>query len=183
MSWFITAIVALLLIKTRRELKALRQRHSALKVLSQHSSGGSDDRAAGMAAGAADTPDPGLQASRDLVILRLQLSRMREADALPEELYRKIVGQIDACWAAGDQHMQPQPGSDAWWQSCDAGWYTLIGCGLMPYGPPPWRGQIEATPPPPSGPAPATTTPGPTDHVTDAPFVAEEAQLLSRSNF
>ncbi len=167
MGWIVAIILAALLISSRKKLKALRQ----------HSSGGSDDRTVPTTGAAAVKPEPGLQASRDLVILRLQLSRMREADALPEELYRKIVGQIDACWAEGDQHTQPQPGSDAWWQSCDAGWYTLIGRGLMPYGPPPWSGQVQAArPPPPPSPVPTVPSPGASDRVTAAPPVVEKAQ-------
>ena len=67
MGWILAAIVALLLIKTRRELKALRQRRGE----------GGDDRTGGKAAGTAQM-QPGLRVSRDLVILRLQLLRMRD---------------------------------------------------------------------------------------------------------
>ncbi|MCI0429424.1 MAG: hypothetical protein L0210_02625, partial [Rhodospirillales bacterium] len=146
MGWLIAAILAVVLVLTRRRLREAERaaRHFARRPLD---------------AG----PGPGLSYSDalDLTVLRLEIDRLRDSGALDEERHGALHEAADALWSERLLGLEEQPGTEAWRVRCARAWALLMRRGAD--GPAPWAeahlpvqtNAVELEPRPDPAPTPA----------------------------
>jgi len=119
MFWFIIAIIlTFLFLKTRSELRELRNKETSSP--------------------AATLAESRLSAAQqDLIVLRLELTRRLKVGAIDQAFYQQLTEQIDAQW--GERYEETWVGGDFWQQTCQRAWNQLAARGRVPPGLPPWE--------------------------------------------
>ncbi len=170
MAWFIIAIIlAFLLLKTRSELRELRNKQASPP--------------------AAILAESRLSAAQqDLIVLRLELTRRLKAGEIDPARYQQLTEPIDTQWA--ERFEEAWVSGDFWRQACQRAWNQLVARGHIPSGPPPWE-QLRPSPaaepatspgviaPPvvetPAPPAPVTEPAGSRPHRVEPPPASDYA--------
>ena len=116
MGWLIACLLAVLLWRTRRQLKAfLRATPSATEA------------ASAPPALALDQNVPLVyQHLHNLVVLSLELSSLRAAGTLAPAQYADITAQIDTLWTNIVRHLGATPHSQTWHEARTAAWELLV---------------------------------------------------------
>src|SRR5712691_9588816 len=136
MGWLMTCLLAVLLWRTRRQLKALlRATPSATEVAS-----------AQPALASYQNVPLAYQHLHNLVVLCLELSRLRAAGTLDPVQYADLTAQVDTLWTNIVRHLGAAPQSRAWHEARTAAWELLVDQYMLPE-PPPWA--AETAPPQP----------------------------------
>src|SRR5215510_3617903 len=133
MGWLMACLFAVLLWRTRRQLKALlRATPSTTEAASAQS-----------ALASYQNVPLAYQHLHNLVVLCLELNRLREAGTLDPARYADLTAQIDTLWTNIVRHLGAAPQSRAWYEARTAAW-ELLGAEDTLREPPPWA--EEATP-------------------------------------
>lgn len=132
MGWLIACLLAVLLFRTRRRLKRLLaalptppETESSQPALSSY-----------------QNVPLAYQHLHDLIVLSLELGRLREAGRLDPVRYADLVAQISTLWATIVRHLGTTPQSQPWQQARAAAWALLAEQQIL-LEPPPWS-QEEA---------------------------------------
>ena len=136
MGWLMACLFAVLLWRTRRQLKALlRATPSATEAAS-----------AQPALASYQNVPLAYQHLHNLVVLSLELSRLRAAGTLEPAQYADLTAQIDTLWTNIVRHLGAAPQSQAWHEARTAAWELLVDQ-YMRREPPPWAEETAPTPP------------------------------------
>jgi hypothetical protein len=134
MGWLMACLFAVLLWRTRRQLKTLlRATPSATEVA-----------AAQPALASYHNIPLAYQHLHNLVVLCLELNRLRVAGRLNPAQYADLTAQIDTLWTNIVRHLGTAPHSHAWHEARTAAWELLVDQYML-REPPPWA--EEAAPP------------------------------------
>ena len=134
MGWLMACLFAVLLWRTRRQLKALlRATPSATEAAS-----------AQPALASYQNVPLAYQHLHNLVVLSLELNRLRAAGTLDPAQYADLTAQVDTLWTNIVRHLGAAPQSRAWHEARTAAWELLVDQ-YMRREPPPWA---EETAPP-----------------------------------
>ena len=132
MGWLIACLLAVLLFRTRRRLKRLLaalptppETESSQPVLSSY-----------------QNVPLAYQHLHDLIVLSLELGRLREAGRLDPVRYAGLTAQINTLWANIVHHLGTTPPSQPWQQARTTAWELLAEQHTL-LEPPPWS-QEEA---------------------------------------
>jgi FAD/FMN-containing dehydrogenase len=136
MGWLMTCLLVVLLWRTRRQLKALlRATPSATEVAS-----------APPALASYQNVPLAYQHLHNLVVLCLELSRLRTAGTLEPVQYADLTAQLDTLWTNIVRHLGAAPQSRAWHEARTAAWELLVDQYML-REPPPWAEETApATP-------------------------------------
>src|SRR5438309_870572 len=136
MGWLMACLLAVLLWRTRRQLKSLL-------------------RASPSAAEAASAPPTlasyqniplAYQHLHNLVVLCLELDHLRESGRLDPARYADLTAQIDTLWTNIVSHLGAAPHSQAWHEARTAAWELLVDQYML-REPPPWAEETATAPP------------------------------------
>jgi hypothetical protein len=126
MGWLIAGILVVILWRTRRRLntltKELGARPDAETAHRSRSSGH----------------------IYDLIVLRLELARLRAAGEIDSAYYEQITERIDASWSTLISRVWAVPQSVPWQERLEAAWAWLIRQPPLPPAPLPWHYEEEA---------------------------------------
>src|SRR5215510_10207321 len=133
MGWLMACLFAVLLWRTRRQLKALlRATPSTTEAASAQS-----------ALASYQNVPLAYQHLHNLVILCLELNHLREAGRLDPARYADLTAQIDTLWTNIVHHLGAAPHSQAWHEARTAAWELLVDQYML-REPPPW--DVETIP-------------------------------------
>jgi hypothetical protein len=136
MGWLMACLFAVLLWRTRRRLKTLL-----------HATPSATAVASAQPALASYQHIPlAYQHLHNLVVLSLELNRLREAGTLHPAQHADLTAQIDTLWTNIVRHLGAAPHSQAWHEARTAAWELLIDQ-YPRREPPPWA-EGAASPPP-----------------------------------
>ncbi len=136
MGWLMACLLAVLLWRTRRQLKALlRVTPSATEAAS-----------AQPALASYQNVPLAYQHLHNLVVLSLELNRLRAAGTLEPAQYADLTAQIDTLWTNIVRHLGAAPQSRAWHEARTAAWELLVDQ-YMRREPPPWAEETAPAPP------------------------------------
>src|SRR5262249_42804604 len=82
----------------------------------------------------------------NLVVLCLELNRLREAGRLDPTRYADLTAQIDTLWTNIVRHLGAAPHSLAWHEAGTAAWELLVDQYML-QEPPPWAEETALAPP------------------------------------
>jgi hypothetical protein len=135
MGWLMACLLAVLLWRTRRQLKTLlRATTSATAAAS-----------AQPALASYQNVPLAYQHLHNLVVLCLELKRLRDAGTLNPAQYADLTAQIDTLWTNIVRHLGAAPQSHAWHEARTAAWELLVDqCPRR--DPPPWAEETAPTP-------------------------------------
>src|SRR5262245_27525009 len=135
MGWLMACLLAVLLWRTRRQLKALlRATPSATEAAS-----------AQPALTSYQNVPLAYQHLHNLVVLSLELNRLRAAGTLEPARYADLTAQIDALWTNIVRHLGAVPGSQAWHEARTTAWELLVDQYML-REPLPWAEEPASTP-------------------------------------
>ena len=134
MGWLMACLLAVLLWRTRRQLKTLlRAIPSATEAAS-----------AQPALASYQNVPLAYQHLHNLVVLSLELNRLRAAGTLDPAQYADLTAQIDTLWTNIVRHLGAAPQSQAWHEARTAAWELLVDQ-YMRREPPPWAEETAPT--------------------------------------
>src|SRR5215510_11178385 len=136
MGWLMTCLLAVLLWRTRRQLKALQ---STIPSASEAAS-------APPALASYQNVPLAYQHLHNLVVLALELNRLRAAGTFEPARYTDLTAQIDTLWTNIVRHLGAVPQSQAWHEARTAAWELLIDQYML-REPPPWAEETTPSPP------------------------------------
>src|SRR5262245_56689195 len=135
MGWLMACLFAVLLWRTRRQLKTLlRATPSATAPASAQPALVSDQNV-----------PLAYQHLHNLVVLSLELSRSRAAGTLEPAQYADITAQIDTLWTNIVRHLGAAPHSQTWHEARSAAWELLVDH-YPRREPAPWAEEAALTP-------------------------------------
>src|SRR5215510_16024679 len=135
MGWLIAYLFAVLLWRTRRQLKTLL-----------HTTPATTKTASAQPALISYQNVPlAYQHLHNLVVLCLELNRLRETGTLEPARYADLTAQIDALWTNIVRHLGAAPQSRAWYEARTAAWDLLVDQYML-REPPPWAEETAAAP-------------------------------------
>jgi hypothetical protein len=135
MGWLIACLFAVLLWRTRRQLKALLRATPS-----------TTEAASAQPAFASYQNVPlAYQHLHNLVVLSLELNRLRAAGTLEPARYADLTAQIDTLWTNIVRHLGATPQSRAWHEARTAAWELLIDQYML-REPPPWAEETAPAP-------------------------------------
>src|SRR4249919_2907557 len=136
MGWLMTCLLVVLLWRTRRQLKALlRATPSATEAAS-----------APPALASSQNVPLAYQHLHNLVVVSLELNRLRESGTLTPARYTDLTAQIDTLSTNIVRHLGAAPQSRAWHEARAAAWELLVDQYML-REPPPWAEETAPTPP------------------------------------
>src|SRR5215510_13323270 len=136
MGWLMACLFAVLLWRTRRQLKTLLRTTPAT----------TEAASAQPALTSYQNVPLAYQHLHNLVVLCLELSRLRAAGTLEPARYADLTAQIDTLWTNIVRHPGVAPQSQAWHEARTAAWELLVDQ-YMRREPPPWAEETVPTPP------------------------------------
>src|SRR5262244_104368 len=136
MGWLLACLLAVLLWRTRRQLKTLlRATPSATEAAS-----------AQPALTSYQNVPLAYQHLHNLVVLALELNRLRAAGTLEPARYTDLTAQIDTLWTNIVRHLGAASQSQAWHEARTAAWELLVDQYML-REPPPWAEETTPSPP------------------------------------
>src|SRR6185436_2781261 len=136
MGWLIACLLAVLLWRTRRQLKALlRATPSATAAASAQPALASDQNV-----------PLAYQHLHNLIVLSLELNRLRAAVTLEPARYTGLTAQINMLWTNIVRHLGAASQSRAWHEARTAAWELLVDQYML-REPPPWAEETAPAPP------------------------------------
>src|SRR5437867_5387397 len=116
MGWLMACLFAVLLWRTRRQLKfLLRATPSATEAAS-----------APPALASYQNIPLAYQHLHNLIVLCLELNHLHESDKLDPARYADLTAQIDTLWTNIVSHLGAAPHSQAWYEARTAAWELLV---------------------------------------------------------
>src|SRR5262252_1015109 len=135
MGWLMACLFAVLLWRTRRQLKTLLRATPAA----------TEAASAQPALSSYQNVPLAYQHLHDLVVLCLELNRLREAGTLEPARYADLTVQIDTLWANIVRHLGAASQSRAWHEARTAAWELLVDQYML-REPPPWAEETATAP-------------------------------------
>ena len=140
MGWLIAGILLVLLLRTRHRLKGLIQ--------STHSATAPNTNRPEQAAPRSSAPSH--RHIYNLIVLRLEMERLRAAEEINLARYHDVTQSIDTLLSNLMRHVWAAPQGPQWHQSCETAWDLLVEHQALSPEPPPWRcDEISAVTPEP----------------------------------
>ncbi len=149
LAWLISPIILLIaLIVARRRLRDLRLSPPNPPCPPLANRGGE----------AAPTPSVPVMGSNrryapadleNLLLLRLELQRLRDSDAVTGERFQQLTDHLDRLWARHLRESGAQPDQQVWQERRAAAWNLLAQGSNAPLGSPPWQPAVLNPPYPP----------------------------------